>query len=387
MKEKLINLVFEPKKIAKIFMIMGAMIAIGTLLGKGALFWDLDVYLQAVDLQINNKNPYQVRDGLKFVYAPYVLLFFSFWKSNFIYFLLCFYAFAFFVFMKNKLGRELFFYSLVSLPIFFYDQYFIFSIVTGNITFFLHLFIIGIAASKIKRKKVYFLLIVSLSAMIKPYMFAYVLLGIAIWKKDKIYFKYATITTLITIAIFISQIFVTPDLFNGFMASLKAQTIGVSMAGPGKDVGLAPYWFLAHFFTRETSLLLHFLLVVLFSCGIIYLYNRFVAPYLVAADSEKVLLLIFIIVVTLLNPRMKVYDYWLLMGASTVSIFIFFNYLPKIKFIVILFVILSINAMFFFARFYFKMKITPFMPYLPLVYLIRVAFIFYYQKKLIKQEV
>ena len=284
-------------------------------------FWDLNVYQNAVNIFNSGGSPYLDLDGLKFVYSPYILILFSLLGKNLSLILILYYISSSLLILKKNIGLKLILYSIISSLLFFND-FFIKSIATGNLTIFLHFSILNSAFIKPKKHLEVFLLTVAACSLIKPYLFAYVFLGYALWPRKKNYFKLIVITGLSIALLFLSQFFFTPELFRGFTESLYNQAIG-DVNGPGRDVGKALYWIFANSLKRQYALGLHFIIVILLGKSFFNL-GQSIVKLIKNEDSKKLLFFICLISITLINPRMKVYDYWIVLGSSVGIIFTLF---------------------------------------------------------------
>jgi len=277
-------------------------------------FWDLDVYQNAINIFNSGGSAYFDLDGLKFVYAPYILILFSLLGANLSFSLVILYLFSSASILRQKLGSQLIMYSVIS-SLLFSNNFIAKSIATGNLTIFLHFSIISSACIRSKKHIELFLLTVAIAALIKPYLFAYLLLGFTLWPNERKYIKGIVITTILVALLSVSQLFFTPDLFSGFTESLYAQAIGV-IDGPGRDVGIAPYWIFGNFLDRQNALGLHFIFVILLGKSFFEL-GKSIVKLINKEDAQKLIFFISLLCITFINPRMKVYDYWIVIGSST----------------------------------------------------------------------
>ena len=160
-----------------------------------------------------------------------------------------------------------------------------------------------------------------------------------------------------------SQLFFTPELFRGFTESLYNQAIG-DANGPGRDVGKALYWIFANSFKRQYALGLHFIIVILIGKSFFNL-GQSVVKLIKNDDAKKLLFYICLICITLINPRMKVYDYWIVLGSSVGIIFTLFlqpDFLSrKIKFLSL--ILTGLVFMFFDFPVIYKIYIPPSISY------------------------
>tara|TARA_B100001093_G_scaffold396459_1_gene383559 strand:+ start:681 stop:2012 length:1332 start_codon:yes stop_codon:yes gene_type:complete len=322
--------------------------------------WDLFVYQNAINIFNSGGSAYSDLEGLRFVYAPYILILFSLLGTNLSLFLVLFYISSSLAILRQRLSLQLILYSIISSFLFF-NNFFAKSIATGNLTIFLHFSIISAANIRSKKFKELFLLTVAISSLIKPYLFAYVFLGFAIWPNKKNYIKGIAITAIFVVLFSVSQLFFTPDLFSGFTESLFAQAIG-DVDGPGRDVGLAPYWVFGNFLDRQYALALHFILVILLGKSFINL-GKLIDKFINKDDAMKLILFISLLCITFINPRMKVYDYWIVLGSSAGIICTLFR---QPKFLSIEFKIYSLiltGLVFMFVPVIYKIYIPPSLSY------------------------
>ena len=280
--------------------------------------WDLNVYKLAVNTFNNGASPYLHLEGLRFVYSPYVLYALSYCGAALTFTLIGLSFVSFILLLKQEFGRKIIFYSIVSSLVFFNDFLFK-SVATGNITAFLHFTVIAAACFSQNRKINIFLFVVCISSIVKPYFLAYLILGAIMRSNFRQYCLQACLTVGIFVVIFSSQIILFPSLFNEFLTSLSAQALG-NMEGPGRDVGLAPYAMFGGVVDRTYAIGLHFVVVLLGGYLLLCL-GKNAAKNLNSKDTTKLFFFLCLIIITFLNPRMKVYDYWVEVAASTGIVF------------------------------------------------------------------
>ena len=324
-------------------------------------FWDLDVYQNAINIFNSGGSAYFDLDGLKFVYTPYILVLFSLLGTNLSLSLVIFYIFSTFSILRQKLGSQFFIYSLIS-SLLFSNDFIAKSIATGNLTIFLHFAILSTACSKSKKNIEVFLLTVAISSLIKPYLFAYVILGFILWPNQMKYIKGIVITTILVALLSFSQLIFTPDLFRGFTQSLYTQAIG-TIDGPGIDVGSAPYWIFGNYLDRHYALALHFISVILLG-KLFFDLGKSMAKLIKKEDAKKIIFFISLLFITFINPRMKVYDYWIVMGSSAGIIFTLFRQPKFLSIVFKLFILILIGLLFKFLPLMYKIYLPPFLSYL-----------------------
>ena len=322
--------------------------------------WDLFVYQNAIDIFNSGGSAYSDLDGLKFVYPPYVLILFSFLGTNLSLSLVVFYLSSSLSILRQRLSTQLITYSLISSFLFF-NNFLAKSIATGNITIFLHFSIISSASIRSKKNIEIFLLTVAISSLIKPYLIAYLFLGFALWPNKRKYVKGILITAILVAFLFVSQLFFTPELFSGFTESLFAQAIG-DVDGPGRDVGLAPYWIFGNFLDRKYALALHFLLVILLGKSFVKL-GQLINKFINKEHAIQLIFFISLLCITFINPRMKVYDYWIALGSCTGIIFTLFRQPKFLSFELKFYSLILTGLLFMFVPVIYKIYIPPFLSY------------------------
>lgn len=323
-------------------------------------FWDLDVYQNAINIFNSGGSAYADIDGLRFVYAPYILILFSLLGANLSLSLVVFYLASSFSILRQRLGGQLIIYSVIS-SLLFSNNFIVRSIATGNLTIFLHFSIISSSCIRSKKHIELFLLTVAISSLIKPYLFAYVFLGFALWPNKRKYIKRIVITAILVSLLSASQLFFTPDLFSGFTESLFAQAVG-DLDGPGRDVGLAPYWVFGNFLDRQYALGLHFIFVILLGKSFVNL-GKLIDKLINKEDAMKLIFFISLLCITFINPRMKIYDYWIVLGSSAGIIFTLFRQ-PKFLSIEFKFYSLILTGLvFMFIPIIYKIYIPPSLSY------------------------
>ena len=308
-------------------------------------FLDLDIYQKAINEFNLGNSAYKSYGGLYFVYSPYILIFFSWFNENLTYFLLFFYILTLIFFLSLKQNRTIIYFSLIS-SIIFLNHSLVKSLISGNITIFLHLMIITVYSLKdIKFKNIYFLIIIFISSIIKPYMLAYLLLYINQKNLFKSFIK-IFLVSIIFLSFFSSQYFFYPNYFIDFINSLYNQSVGTPIVAD-QDIGLAPYSIFSYFFDKKTSLILHFILILI-------VFFSFYQKLLMSINlldekiKKKIYFFLMIILIIFLNPRMKIYDWWLEVAVSTAIIFTLVDYIKLNKnfifFITVTIIIVSLLA-------------------------------------------
>lgn len=287
------------------------------------IFWDLNIYQIAANIQSNGGNAYLDLTSLRFVYPPYILFFFSWLGENLTLFFYVFYCISIVLFALSKTGKDMIIFSLISSAL-FYNFFFTFSFLTGNLTIYIHLLLILIASSQYKYKSEILIIATLLVSLIKPYFAAYILfIFLNPWTLKK-KLSYMLFFCSLLMIILISQLFIYSDLSKDFIFSLKTQVLGNS-EGIGADIGLAPYKLFEKIFRNKAIGLLSHFGFILVSFNIIFKQVRFLKRYLNKAEYKKITFYLFLILITIINPRMKVYDYWIIVASSTSIIFSFYK--------------------------------------------------------------
>ncbi len=312
--------------VGRISLFFGAIMAVGYLLNGllvGHLFWDMQVYVDAVKIRNNGGSAYEDLGGLKFVYAPVVLRIFSIFDS-WLPIVLGISYFSITVALLTRVeGRVLVTSTLIS-SFWFFDFSFPISIQTGNVTLFLHFALIYSAIVSHQNSRFVFLFMVALASVVKPYFISYLFLGVAIWPIDRRFvFHSIFVVSIVFLSFALQKIFLS-DEFDQWLSSLSAQALG-ERAGPGRDVGRAPYFFFSLVFGKGLGLLLHIASIAFGALFLALIYKR--SCKVMTVSERKMLLFWFALVVCILmNPRMKIYDWWVLQGGCVAIIFIYLKY-------------------------------------------------------------
>lgn len=310
------------KKYYRIFLLMGLLTAINYLAKYWPdYFWDLSLYQLAINAYNSGLSAYSEFAALRFVYPPAILCIFSLFGAYLKVALTITFLFIAGVFLKDERSRNFFFYALIGSFIFFND-FIVKSFITGNITIFLHLTLITLALRG--RSTTLFTVLVFAFSLVKPYFLAYLALDYFLSNDYKRFTLNLFLGFILYTVCWYLQFLLAPELFVDFLHSLEAQALG-GEAGPGKDVGSAFYFFFAHRFSRDIALLMHFVTVL--ALAYIFFQTRLLSGVNIrSGDKRNVIIFSLLIFITFLNPRMKVYDYWILSGASIGIMTISFTY-------------------------------------------------------------
>lgn len=294
--------------------VLGFLANLVSLLRVDQFFWDLNVYQTAVNLFNNGRDPYLDLEGLKFVYSPYVLMLFSGFGEHLTLLFYAFYALIFLLFALSYRGIELLVASLIATPLFM-ERFLTYAMSTGNLTSFAHFLIITLVSFNLPTLS---LVAICLLTIVKPYFGAYFLLVLVVWRKHHWTRIKTLVAFIITVIVFISQMFVYPDLFDNFVTSLSTQALGDNAV---RDVGIGIYRIAAEFLNSGFAIVTHFVVWSVLAVSLLFIF-RSLKDRLDGAVFEKLVFYTCLIVLTLSNPRMKVYDYWIIPAASLVLLYV-----------------------------------------------------------------
>jgi hypothetical protein len=276
------------------------------------IFWDLGIYEKAAAVFNAGGNPYDLNGYLSFVYHPLVLRLIALFGSYLGIVLMGAYVLSALFFIKS-LGnnRSWWIYSFLA---FAYCGVGTISIGSGNITVFFHLILLGILLRGIRSKQNFqsdsdqltslFILMVAIFSIVKPYMLAYLLIPIvATWKTHLQ--KFTWTLTLLAVLMLVATLLLSPlyfgTEFQSFLSAVQGQTIGKRDLGYGLVIYFYEYYLSAGPLIYR-AFVLHFAILVTITLITIFLARR----SKLLNKGSFVLLLYFLL--TILNPRLKVYD-------------------------------------------------------------------------------
>ena len=303
------------------------------------IFWDLGIYEKAVSVFRSGGNPYELNGYLSFVYHPLVLRFMALFGSHLEIALMAAYVGSL-LFFFSSLGsnRSWWLYAFLA---FAYCGIGTISIGSGNVTAFFHLILLGILLRHISNREnngvassnrfLLFILLVVLFSLVKPYMLAYLLIPMALtWKSNQ---QRSTWTLVLLAASFLVFILILSSLYFGaefqsFLSAVQGQTIGKRDLGYGLVMYFYDYYLSAGSLIYR-AFVLHFAIL-----GAILLIMLFLANRSSALNSPRFVLLLYFLL-TILNPRLKVYDLF----PALVALFIYASTFDQSKIIKVLFVI------------------------------------------------
>lgn len=312
-------------------------------------FWDIKIYQNASFLFNSGQNPYLNNGATNFVYSPIIAIFFKWLGSNLTTTLFISYAFSIIIFLQSKIGKSIFIFSLIS-SFLFTNVFLLQSLISGNLTIYIHFVLIYIASLNNKYKTEILFFGTLLASIIKPYFASYILFLFFNKFGQKKNFIYFLSFCFLLFTIFLLQMIISDQLFKDFIFSLKDQSIGFDV-GAGVDVGIGPYRFFANIFKNKLiGLLLHSFTLSISGLAVLRKFES-IKKFIPKIKYNQVCFLAFLIFINFLNPRLKVYDYWIIVASSTSIIFCLINIIPStqrnfLKILIMIFTSLIIFTMF-----------------------------------------
>ena len=290
-------------------------------------FWDLTVYTTAVDQVAAGENPYAiqlnneaVRVKSGFPYHPYILLSFvglnNFFPLRFFLFTFSFLALSFF--LKNLLkflkisGSNLTARSTMKT---FWLSFLIvlvcsacggaglIGLLSGNIAFFLHVAIAGSALSLLaapsNRNNLFFLFLIFIGFMVKPYFLAYLIFSFFVYPILKVVKLYFAIIPIYVIT-WVSAGLLMNDDFKLFLNSVEYVTFDIG------DFGFSIFGILRSQLGDLLALFFHISIVSVLAMITLFIIQRYYNNLGVKIINAIPMTLFLIIMA---NPRMKEYDF------------------------------------------------------------------------------
>lgn len=288
------------------------------------VFWDLGIYKKAVNVFLQGGNPYELNGYLSFVYQPLVLRLMSIFGGFLNIALVVFYALSIAFFLKSiNSNRTRWLYTFLA---FAYCGIGTISIGSGNVTIFFHLILLGILLQGTgKNNQTYsstslfwFTTTTIVFSFVKPYMLAYLLIPlISSWKtvQQKSIWQFTLLLAVIFALIMGCSALYFGAEFQSFLNAVKGQTIGK------RDLGYGIVMYFYEYYLSASSLLyrafvLHFvILAAIFSLTLV------IANRAKMVNLPRFALLLYFLL-TILNPRLKVYDLF----PALIALFIFFSF-------------------------------------------------------------
>jgi hypothetical protein len=311
------------KSLSLITMVIGVIWVVYSLqfLNQG-IFWDLGIYEKAVEVFNSGGNPYELNGYLSFVYHPLVLRFMALFGGYLGIVLMSAYL-ASLLFFVSSLGsnRSWWLYSFLA---FAYCGIGTISIGSGNVTVFFHLTLLSILLRNISddtlrgessKLTAAFIVTVVIFSLVKPYMLAYLLIPLVFtWKTSKqksIWSLTFMAGGLLAITLLISSLYFGAE-FQSFLSAVQGQTIGKRDLGYGLVMYFYDYYLSAGSLIYR-AFVLHFAIL-----GTVILTTLFLAKRSGLLNSARFTLLLYFLL-TILNPRLKVYDLF----PALIALFIF----------------------------------------------------------------
>jgi hypothetical protein len=303
------------------------------------IFWDLGIYEKAVTVFNAGGNPYDLNGYLSFVYHPLVLRFMALFGNSLGTVLsVAYIAIVLFFFKNLGTNRPWWLYSFLA---FAYCGIGTISIGSGNVTVFFHLVLLGILLGDISmanRLGIHssssskaFIIAVVIFSLVKPYMLAYLLIPlVCTFKSNKQKSTWALTLgagAFLVLTLLLSSLYFGAEI-QSFLNAVQGQTIGKHDLGYGLVMYFYEYYLSAGPLLYR-AFVLHFAILGVLILAILFLAKR----NGVITQPNFVLLLYFLL--TILNPRLKVYDLF----PALIALFIYASYFAQSVFIRVLFVI------------------------------------------------
>ena len=303
------------------------------------IFWDMGIYEKAVSVFRSGGNPYELNGYLSFVYQPLVLRFMALFGSHLEIALMAAYVGSL-LFFFSSLGsnRSWWLYAFLA---FAYCGIGTISIGSGNVTVFFHLILLGILLRHIPNGEndrvassngfLVFILLVVLFSLVKPYMLAYLLIPMILtWKSNQ---QRSTWILVLLAGSFLALILILSSLYFGaefqsFLSAVQGQTIAKRDLGYGLVMYFYDYYLSAGTLIYR-AFVLHFAIL-----GAILLITIFLAKRSGALNNSRFALLLYFLL-TILNPRLKVYDLF----PALIALFIYASAFEQSKIVKFFFVI------------------------------------------------
>jgi len=312
-----------PKLLSLITVLIGVIWTIYSLqfLNQG-IFWDLGIYEKAIDVFNAGGNPYELNGYLSFVYHPLVLRLMALF-GNYLGMALMGAYLASLLFFISSLGsnRSWWLYSFLA---FAYCGIGTISIGSGNVTVFFHLTLLGLLLRSISddalrtrsgKLTAVFIVTVAVFSLVKPYMLAYLLIPlVSTWKTSKqksIWSLTLMAGSLLAATLLISSLYFGAE-FQSFLSAVQGQTIGK------RDLGYGLVMYFYEYYLSAGSLIYRAFVLHFAVLGAVILTTLFLAKRSGLLNSARFTLLLYFLL-TILNPRLKVYDLF----PALIALFIF----------------------------------------------------------------
>lgn len=303
------------------------------------IFWDMGIYEKAVSVFRSGGSPYELNGYLSFVYQPLVLRFMALFGSHLEITLMAAYVGSLlFFFSSLSSNRSWWLYAFLA---FAYCGIGTISIGSGNVTVFFHLILLSILLRYISNgdndgvvsnnKFLVFILLVVLFSLVKPYMLAYLLIPMALtWKSNQ---QRSTWMLVLLAASFLALILILSSLYFGvefqsFLSAVQGQTIGK------RDLGYGLVMYFYDYYLSAGSLIYRAFVMHFAILGAILLIMLFLAKRSGTLNNSRFALLLYFLL-TILNPRLKVYDLF----PALIALFIYASAFEQSKIVKFFFVI------------------------------------------------
>lgn len=287
------------------------------------IFWDLGIYEKAVGVFNAGGNPYELNGYLSFVYQPLVLRAMAMFGASLGPVLIVLYIASLLFFLRSLgINRSWWLYSFLA---FAYCGIGTVSIGSGNVTVFFHLVLLGLLLRSIGDEETLeggssnrtgtFILAVLLFSLVKPYMLAYLLIPlVSTWKttqQKSIWTQTFLAGALLALTLLLSSLYFGAE-FQSFLSAVQGQTIGKRDLGYGLVMYFYEYYLSAGPLIYR-AFVLHFAIL-----SAVILIALFLAKRSGLLNSARFTLLLYFLL-TILNPRLKVYDLF----PALIALFIF----------------------------------------------------------------
>ncbi|MCE7527795.1 hypothetical protein LZT21_09360 [Polynucleobacter sp. IMCC 30228] len=293
---------------------------------ESGIFWDLGVYTKAINIFNNGGDPYspnQLGGYLSFVYHPLILHGMALFGSWLLPVLITFYFASMVYFLFSLRNNSNLWLSLFLA--FAYCGIGLISLASGNLTVFLHLILLAILVKSLSQNldqnknqnlssftytNTTFVILVIAFSSIKPYFLVYLAIPLIMqWGKNEGVAK--TIRLVLTwvsifFALMISSSLFYSTEFSAFIATLQNQTLGKRDLGYGFVMFFYDYYLSAGPLIYR-AFVLHFAIAVLLLLIVIYLAIKNKWLSVNKLNSAYFPFLLYFLL-TLFNPRLKVYD-------------------------------------------------------------------------------
>jgi hypothetical protein len=287
------------------------------------IFWDLGIYEKAVSVFNAGGNPYELNGYLSFVYHPLVLRFMALFDNHLGIALIGTYLGSL-IFFVSSLGnnRSWWLYSFLA---FAYCGLGTISIGSGNVTVFFHLVLLGLLLRNIRDEETFgrgsnkltgvFILTVVVFSLVKPYMLAYLLIPlISNWKttqQKSIWSLTFLAGAILVLTLLLSSLYFGAE-FQSFLSAVRGQTIGK------RDLGYGLVMYFYEYYLSAGSLIYRAFVLHFAILSVLILIILLLAKRSGLLNSARFALLLYFLL-TILNPRLKVYDLF----PALIALFIF----------------------------------------------------------------